>query len=55
MQQGLQVFFVISLADGSDFIQQWSQFHMGALSSGPGLRDEWETQGQPSGQAAVSC
>lgn len=27
---------------------------MGALSSGPSLRDEWETQGQPSGQAAVS-
>lgn len=40
--------------DGSDIIQQWCKFNLGALSSGPCLCDEWETQGQPSGQTAVS-
>lgn len=49
-----QFFFIISPLDGSDVIQQWSQFNMGALPSGPSLSDEWKTEGQPSGQAAVS-
>lgn len=40
--------------DGSDIIQQWSKFNMGALSSGPILCDEWKAQSQPSGQTAVS-
>lgn len=40
--------------DGSDVIQQWCKFNMGALPSGPCICDEWKTQGQPSGQTAVS-
>lgn len=40
--------------DGSDIIQQWSKFNMGALSSGPIFCDEWKAQSQPSGQTAVS-
>lgn len=40
--------------DGADVIQQRSQLHMGALASGPGVSDERQTEGQPSGQAAVS-
>lgn len=27
---------------------------MGALTSGPSISDEWKTEGQPSGQTAVS-
>lgn len=40
--------------DGSDIIQQWCKFYMGALPPGPCICDERETQGQPSGQTAVS-
>ena len=40
--------------DGSDVIQQRSKFNMGALSSGPCVCNERKTQGQPSGQTAVS-
>lgn len=40
--------------DGPDVIQQRSKFNMGALSSGPCVCNEWKTQGQPSGQTAVS-
>lgn len=40
--------------DGSDVIQQWCKFNMGALASGSCFCDEWKTQGQPSGQTAVS-
>lgn len=40
--------------DGPDVIQQRSKFNMGALSSGPRVCNEWKTQGQPSGQTAVS-
>lgn len=50
----LKFFFIISPLDGSDVIQQWSQFNMGALPSGPSLSDERKTESQPSGQAAVS-
>lgn len=49
-----QFFFIISPLDGSDVIQQRSQFNMGALPTGPSLSDERKTEGQPSGQAAVS-
>lgn len=47
-------FLLHFILDGSDIIRQWCQFNMGALSSGPGLCDEWKTQSQPSGQTAVS-
>lgn len=40
--------------DGSDLVQQWSKFNLGALHSGPDVDDECKTQSQPSGQAAVS-
>lgn len=45
--------FFISPTDGSDVIQQRSEFNMGALTSGPCVCDEWKTQGQPSGQITV--